>query len=89
MYYRHRRSVPPPFPSLTLCAQPQGQTCFGDDPYFDEVPESCQKKGECPFWSVWETWANHGASEYITEIRVLIRVERYRRVVSRRRLRRR
>lgn len=85
IYHRHRHRVPPIFPSLTWCARPDNQTCFGDEVFFDEAPALCQAKQECDFWKGWEVWASYFAAEYLLETRVLVTIEMYRRLTSRRR----
>lgn len=85
MYHRHRRRMPPLFPSLTWCARPNNEACFASEVFFDEAPSLCRAKQRCHFWKGWEEWASYFAAEYVLERRVLIAVEMHRRLTSRRR----
>jgi hypothetical protein len=79
LYYRHRNSVPPALPSLALCARPMGQSCFGSDPFFDEVPDNCKSRDSCPLWKAYEVWASFAACEYAAELLALKGAALYRR----------
>jgi hypothetical protein len=83
IYHRNRHKVPPPFPALTLCVhRSDGSSCFTEDPFFDDVPNACRSRGECPFWQAWSKFEQYVLSENQAESLALSRVNSYRRQIT-------